>query len=305
MVFSKRGVITLTTLIALALVVILAISFINATGYFTNKEQIKNYYLARDFSQLMNAMEATGYNVEYTYPHTFEDNQLIVKGNKVTATIKETPNNKESSNSITYAESQFLRSSKLTSPSNMVVDCADFSIIKTNNIIQIVNGLLSKEEEKQIKQNNHLVDIKRDELKIKLETKANYLNEEQILNSIRINLENELIDKNFLITDGGENLVLKIIFKDETLNSVYYSSKKQSMTKPLAEDLNKILSTQLSFTPKPLEDDEEYSIPTITIKLSSKEKTIEKLSEEKTEDKGTKQYFVKRIVYVLDNFFQE
>ncbi len=285
-------------MIELALVIILSISFINASGYLTNKDQLQDYYISRDVAQIINSIESIPYDIDYNYGQSFDGVTISIKGNDV----RVVSSNDNSKIRTTYADAFFEPSNYLKTPDDISFSGADFSFLKTNNNLLI--GQKPFDNEQEILENNQKTEsISKDDLKIKIALSYNYVNEELLLKEINNTLTDLLSQDGFVVVSKGENTVLKLSFEDNVENSIYYSSNKKSLTKPLSTNLWKLLKSQISIL-EPIEDaDTQYDQPTITLVLSSSEDSFDKFSENKPQDKGFKLFFTKRIEMAFKQTF--
>ncbi len=304
MSFSKRGfILSLSSLVDLALVIIVSISFIHAAGFFSNEEQIKNYYVARDVSQAINALQASNNNIQYAYPPSFSGRDVVIQGNVVRVQLNASETQKEFSS----AEAHFIRADKYIFPAQIVLDASDFSMNKIGNKIIFKNGKLTAEEEEKLLNEYSINTKKKNDMKIKLVGIGETLDQQKIIKGLTTEINILLKENNFVLDESNPNLILEITFKDQEFNTVSYSTEDKILTKGLAENINKILRTQLTFLSRTYENSETESttIPKITIALSTRKTNMDQLEENEQQYKQTQHYFAKRVVLAFSNYFQE
>jgi len=186
--------------------------------------------------------------------------------------------------------------------SSVALDASFFSINKIFSKIIFVNGRFNQEEQLLLQEMFDKNILKKEDIVVEITTSSGTINEKVIIEELRKNILSDLEAEGFNV-NGDSNLRIHLQFEDDYRSSVVYSSYQETQTKPLAEEINRLLANQLKFVSHPFEQVEEGSIATVTIKISSWGDTLSKFEEISDEDKGTKQIFAKRVALALANYY--
>jgi hypothetical protein len=301
---NKRGGIAITTLIELAIVAVLTIAFLSATGLITNEEGILDLYIARDVSRITSALMSTPYDVAYTYPQSF-DKVIFVEGNEIT--VAQNESFFVSGKPLVYTRARYLSSALFGAMSSVVLDASFFSINKIGTKILFVNGRLNQEKQKQLEKLIGTSSFQKEQVVVDVEVIPGYLNENAVLQELKTLILSNLNTQGFKTSELNPQeqttLVLVFSFTDSARSTIQYSSYAKTQTQPLAEELQRLLANQIILAQHPFEELQEGRVAKIHIELSSRDHTLLAFEELKAEDKGMKNVFTKRVVLALENFY--
>lgn len=295
---TKRGGMTLTTLVELTIVVLLAFAFFSATGLLTNKEEIKSLYVARDVAYLIDAQQATTFNAEFTYPHSFQNRNLIINKTQ----IQVIQNDDGAKNRIAFTQAFFTPTTFITTPPFVSVPANFFTISKIESTISVFAGRMSEVQRRVLDDDTRVKNTisKKD---IVVNTVGLPSKDHTLLSVELANILGEEARALEFRTGESSNVELQIGFFDNPQNIVYYSSTKQTQTKPLAQELINSLSQRFTFKEFPLQKDGAYDQATIILQFSNKTQVTDVFNEKESKDEGTKRIVAKIIAQTLNDFY--